>query len=167
MNIKYWNQQLITLWNSRRYLQFRKLRRLSMNQNVLYDIESQTRDSRAVSTNSLLADISKKIFDKTALPQFLEQICEEACHALGADQAVAVKVALDEFTRQKSSKAIEPPWNLKKRWRTLPIFPKFWRSYSERVSPKLPTPLLTPSPPPSGWKHIFSGLLSGTPDLIC
>jgi hypothetical protein len=60
-----------------------------MNQNVLYDIESQTRDSRAVSTNSLLADISKKIFDKTALPQFLEQICEEACHALGADQAIA------------------------------------------------------------------------------
>lgn len=72
-----------------------------MNPNVPYNVASQIRDSRAVSTDLLLADISKKIFDKIALPQLLERICEEACHALGADQAIAVKVDLEEFTRQK------------------------------------------------------------------
>ena len=72
-----------------------------MSPEVPYGTESQTRDSKAVSTDLLLADITKKIFDNSPLPRLLRRICEEACRALGADQAIAVKVDLEEFTRQK------------------------------------------------------------------
>ncbi len=120
-----------------------------MNPNAPYDIELQTRDSRAVSTDLLLADISRKIFDKIALPQLLERICEEACHALGADHALAVKVDLDEFTRQKVIHSHRAPPEFKNAVESSAELPKILAELFRKGRPEITHGLVfAPDAPP-------------------